>query len=748
MMNVTCFTLLFTHHRLSSRAVDNEHRNVVDQTCQTLFHVFRMRGVDDHNGAWWWRDVEGLLVQGFAIPFLAISASVYLVQRNSQVYVFHFQNGDPNVHLWTMIFVLLPCLLITFWPQTQDTFRHQKERFGVTEWQSRLSLFAAVTGDSAVAALSLFLVPVAKHSPLIQIFGLSFTQALVFHKVAGWISLVFTMLHGGLYLMDYATGIFDGKEDPHLAYGFRRMIHRVVPPARCWTLEALGYRSTGWGSMNTSALVNSTITGNSQHWLMDKHAQEQLLGHHGCNLFYFNFSGVVSMLSFVVLAVFSLPCIRRRAYWLFYTVHIPMAWLMMVGAIIHITYISLFLVPNIIYYLAPTVSVWIQQFLNSRRNGGVLLKSVTKISDSNGCCLLRLHKSPSESGGHEENSAFALGAVCKLCIPEISSIWHPFSTMKDPKTKDYVFLIRPTGTFTKDLLNRLTKDWTDQNEGEEEGVNTALLGSGVQFRPPLVLVDGIYPAEYRWHARSLHHDSVLLIAGGVGIVPFLPLLSELYQSVTREGCCLRRIALHWFCREEGLARFICKEFLPWYLNGATTQLEEKSDERVGGAEHEVEQRSEDLQKAKTIFDFFIHITSRPGGDRVDFDTTSSFINPETSLDYEISNSRNVTVELIARTGVAMEKAYVATTNNQGQNNMRFLWIGSLFAACAAMSWFYYGFETHINRGHSLLIRMHVVLLCLFCSVLAVHQRLSWGVLRLIRFHSGQQRLYPGANRSR
>ena len=87
-------------------------------------------------------------------------------------------------------------------------------------------------------ALSLFLVPVAKHSPLLHVFRLSFTQALVFHKVAGWISFIFTVIHGGLYLIDYGTSLFGRNatastpRDDQQLRGFKAILHEVIPPGR------------------------------------------------------------------------------------------------------------------------------------------------------------------------------------------------------------------------------------------------------------------------------------------------------------------------------------------------------------------------------------------------------------------------------------------------------------------------------------------------------------------------------------
>lgn len=734
-VNLSCFTLLFVDHRLASPNNNHNHKhinendNVADRTCWSLFRIFRM----DYNGGGFWTEEEGLLVQGFAVPFLALTAAVCLLPRRSQLYTvrrFFFRGGgDPNVHFWTALTVLLPGLLVTFWPQmatSPNVWKDRAEHFGVKEWQSRVSLLAAVTGDAAVMALSLFLVPVAKHSPLLTVFGLSFSQALVFHKVAGWISLVFSVWHGGLYLMDYAApalmeGNDDDDDDQAAAGGFQGIARQVIPPARCWTLKALGFHGTDFG-MTPKNITDTTMTNHFQPFLMDGHEREQLRGHYGCNRYFFNLTGLVSLLAFVVLGFFSLPRVRRRAYGLFYTVHIPMAWIMLLGAIAHITYVSLFLIPNIIYYLAPTVSVWIQQLVSSRRNAGVQLRSVTEIADSNGCCLVRLRNSTTEHEGKAEEGS-ALGSVVKICVPEISSIWHPFSAMKDPNNGDILVLIRPTGPFTTKLLSHLMDARTNDPVGNTDTANSSSPLSSSSL--PCVLVDGVYPAEYRWHAQSLQHDSVLLVAGGVGIVPFLSLLSELYQSASssqeEDSCRLRHVVLHWYCREEGLARFICQEFLPCFLRGATAGPEEEnSDEDDVGAAVEQDERDRDERflEARTItFELFIHVTSRPRGDGVgdNRDFTASFLSRTFSGDDESSNPIDKTVQFVDPAGIAVRNAHVASTNNWGHNLLRMLWLGCLFTLCAVVSWWYYSFATNTALGHSLLIRMYIVLVSLAFS---------------------------------
>ena len=847
-VNASCFILLFVSRRLDEEAF------LIHQTCQGLLSVFRFR--QSAHQASSWRESEGLLVLGFAVPLLAVSGLSYLLRLPSDASSSHVTDnnnnnsyedrrrttswlsfwrkksyrGDPNLHGWTMLTVLLPCLVVTLVPQlltTQTTWDNLTERHGSAEWQERLYVLASVTGDTAVLALTLFLVPVAKHSPLLSVFQLSFSQALVFHKVAGWISLVFTILHGGLFLISYGFPLLDGRNDSFDndddldKSWWVKMFENVIPPPRCFTWEALWFHDTDFGGR----MQNSTTTGNATRRLhhclgsngtMSHHFSYHGPGHYECNHFYFNFTGFLSMMAFWVLAVCSLPAVRRRAYRVFYTVHIPAAWIMLLGAMAHITYVSLFLVPNIIYYLAPTVSVWMQQFLaarqqNQRTKGGkrlVPLRSVTEIANSNGCFLLRL-SAPEPAGPTSRSGSTTtvgephVGAVCKICLPELSAIWHPFSTWPDAETGDWLVLIRSTGPFTQALVRRLrdaarvpaeqlppptATTTTTCADHHQDDLQDELLPEEQQQEPfgntttttttdrppppatslPCILVDGFYPSEYRWYAQSLqHHDSILCVAGGVGIAPFLPWLSHLVDTLSPNNNTndvgLKHVTLHWYCREPGLARFVCRQFLPWFWKGAeiTTHRQppwevhhhddnddddNEADLPESQEEEEGEPRSSSLGTQRpittTTLDLCIHITSaRPSDSSTTDDLLASFLPTERSsspqeaaagateafCDEDDSQFRDRAMDYTRSSGgeegpSLWHKAYVAPTKDWSQNLYRLLWLTGLLAVCAMTSWWYYNFEmsSRHRRGNSILIRFHMVVLILVnCASFAV-----------------------------
>lgn len=708
-INMMCFTLLFSDMGFSG-TIHEIPDYALDRTCRSLYFVFRIK--TEIGNDWSWRDMEGLLVQGFALPLLFMATAVLLLKPNSQLYLNFWRSqggGDPNMHLWTLLFVLAPTCVAIFWPLftiPKDYIRDISS--SLHAWQVRGSMFAAITGDAAVMALSFFLIPVTKHSPLLHVLGLSFTQALVFHRVAGWISLVFTVLHGGLYLVHYATGLFSSSErrqSSGYSHGWRGIVEHVWPPTRCWSWQALDVRSTGWGTMHT----NSTSHNNDGH-------------HEDCNFYFFNFTGLASMVAFIVLGIFSLPWMRRRAYRLFYVIHIPAAWIMLLGAICHITYISLFLVPNIIYYLAPTVAVWVQQWMGPK---GVAVSSVTEIDHAQGCFLVRLRAAASPAALDTNPDSRSIGGVCKIRLPYMGSIWHPFSVLYSHDKRHLLSLIRPTGPFTQELRDYLLPKNDDENNSMTDDDRTSLLLS--RKEPRRLFVDGIYPAEYRWQRQALYlHDVVVGVAGGVGIVPFLHMLDQLMTSEYNNDhttTTLRHFQIHWYCRKEGLARFVCQNFLQSFLQGSTVAYGINDDESNGDNDADVEvprsdDQNQDCPPTLLTLEVIVHVT----GCRQDDPTLLTRLLAET----EGSCDTTVQFDPVAGEEGSFRPAPVSNSLHQDKRGLRVLWWGTLLTVCMVGSWWYYQWETVVGRGHSLLIRIHVVVLCLVsCASFGVALVCCW-----------------------
>ena len=89
---------------------------------------------------------------------------------------------------------------------------------------------------------------------------------------------------------------------------------------------------------------------------------------------------------------------------------------------------------------------------------------------------------------------------------------------------------------------------------------------------PIVLLDGFYSGADRVD-EALQHDCVTIAAGGVAITPFLSMLPLLLSRLgardqEEEVPSLKRVAVHWSCREQELIRFVNQNYLASILSMA------------------------------------------------------------------------------------------------------------------------------------------------------------------------------------
>jgi len=81
---------------------------------------------------------------------------------------------------------------------------------------------------------------------------------------------------------------------------------------------------------------------------------------------------------------------------------------------------------------------------------------------------------------------------------------------------------------------------------------------------PRVVVNGIRSGSNQWQ-HALQHDTIIIFAGGVGIVSYITLLSSmasLSKSGNADGIWKQKsVHLHWACRDEGLIEYVLKKYL-------------------------------------------------------------------------------------------------------------------------------------------------------------------------------------------
>lgn len=137
---------------------------------------------------------------------------------------------------------------------------------------------------------------------------------------------------------------------------------------------------------------------------------------------------------------------------------------------------------------------------------------------------------------------YAAGQHVLLNVPTLSYLSHPFTINPVVGRRDQMRIIfRETGDFTEKLGHQLClgKDST-----------------------PVLHLSGYYGPTRRV-ADALQHDAVVLVAGGIGVVPYLTVIDALIDKLTQETESFQAddISLHWICRDSSLIRFVLREHL-------------------------------------------------------------------------------------------------------------------------------------------------------------------------------------------
>jgi hypothetical protein len=542
---------------------------------------------------------DGLFLYGFALPllFLTLASLVWnpststkgTITKDTHNSTKENSRGDVNVKKWTIVCFVLPLFLVMLdGARSHDIFhsKSQEEQMGWNLYVRICMSLMSPSGYAATWALALFLIPVTKHSPILDWLCVTPIQALAFHRVAGWTSFWNSVLHGFLHL---------------------RHLMDVLNPQR----------SRAWYQQLKILLIPSSwkCIGTQNPWQVFFGRQDPLDGTNEeanqCWLALVNLTGMISVLAFVLLAITSLPQVRRYSYALFYSVHIPSAWIMLIMAIWHYPTCALVLIPNIIYYISFNIPIYVTQNMDKWSLQCRSKKSEETINNSplveanliqGGSIELIFAATPRDYLRHE--SRFA-----RILCPAVSPLSHPFSIFShhdllqaevdnamnadNSSPATISILLRPTGPFTKRLTKVLfetdTEESTDDVEDQFDSISRPLVA------PPsrcMMQVDSYYAGSFNWIDRAMKsHDEILLVAGGVGIVPFLEFLPSLQQRIKIDTASIRstcgslvdgdtllesnnilcgpsRIHVHWYCREIGLASYIWNNYLSHHVEEA------------------------------------------------------------------------------------------------------------------------------------------------------------------------------------
>lgn len=266
-----------------------------------------------------------------------------------------------------------------------------------------------------------------------------------------------------------------------------------------------------------------------------------------CYNYFRNLTGVISGVAFVGILVTSLEFVRRRYYRFFYCCHIVFMPIVFGAAIMHHPRLVFYLCPGILYYFATSMPMLMQQVVNYGK-GGTRLLSVIHIPYSGNCVELCFEADAFVA--QNKTSQFVRLRVPQVALMEAS---HPFTVIPSPVDPTSLRVIfRESGKFTKELSRQLASIW---------------------HRERLVfLLDGFYSGPDRLQ-QALHHDSVVMVAGGIGITPFISLMFSLFSHLDRPTPyagdkvipMTKCVTLHWICRDEGLIQHVVTHYFSQLL---------------------------------------------------------------------------------------------------------------------------------------------------------------------------------------
>jgi ferredoxin-NADP reductase len=229
-------------------------------------------------------------------------------------------------------------------------------------------------------------------------------------------------------------------------------------------------------------------------------------------------------------------------------------------ATLHYNRTILYLCPSILYYASTTIPTYIQNWMKHRcSDKGTRIVSVTRIS----CPSLQ---SPNAAvwdivfeASDKAFQQYRPGQNVYLHVPHVSIVKHPFTANRVPGSQNRLrLLIRETGPFTSQLgsclNNSLERTNSIQLATEQDMEAQSLPHASIL---PMYIT-GFHGVSCRMQ-QLCNHENVCIIAGGIGITPYLSLLFEMIDQHASSNV-LKSLKLHWICRDISLIRHIQEQY--------------------------------------------------------------------------------------------------------------------------------------------------------------------------------------------
>ena len=414
--------------------------------------------------------------------------------------------GEMDERNLFLVFVLVPLsiFIATYIRRHLDGIRAERGTRNFDNGKRALNKTIADEANSfgfaAIITMNLLLIPVSRYSPLLSVIGWSHPRALIFHRWMGFLAVMGVLMHGFLHCYRWVT-----VQNLNLWY-------MITIPSDCWN-DWHGYK------------------GECKDCECKDHLQ--------------NLTGCMAGAVFAIVLLFSLPIVRRRFYSIFYGIHVLAVPLGLVIVVQHYNKAVFYIAGGVLYYLASSMPVFVETIRSSRERCVALVSAElvdchNSSSSDRPCISLTLEASQMALG------RYRAGQYIRLWAPEISRKTHPFTitpvystpmTSYEDNSNQMRVIFRQTGKFTKQLGHRL-------------------LDSDI---PPVIQMDGFHGSPNQLD-QLWRHDFGLVVAGGIGITPYLSLLRQV-RNKRDEASTTRSIHLHWVCRDHALIDYVQREYL-------------------------------------------------------------------------------------------------------------------------------------------------------------------------------------------
>jgi len=469
--------------------------------------------------------------------------------------------------LWSILF--LPCLVYVL------ASVRRKLTFDMSI-DKALSKSGNIFGMVAVMSFSWMLIPVSHRGPIAKLFQWDSIKAIEFHMWSGRIIVVASILHGIEHTVRYAL---QGQDVLRAFY---------LPPTGCW-----------------------------------KHPQtyvpeicDKADGDEACSCYdhFLPLTGILAMVGLILIGVTSAYRVRRDHFATFAMLHYILTPLTFLAICIHYNKAILYASGSLLYYLASNVPTWIENLLQQTSCGGpqsnakviAVERMHSEDDDSNENTPQQQQPSQSQrpcialtmEATEAAMQQFYPGAYLHLSVPGISKVSHPFSANRVVgRTNQIRVIFRVRGPFTRALEKALfvrseameqliiaghneendSKDLDNHHHlsAECHSSSSSSSSSSLSTATPRLYLRGYYGSS-RLPRKILSNDVCVVVAAGIGITPYLSMLSEMISTgytATRGGEAAppdglirqeqhpKQIILHWICRDRSLIEYCRKEYL-------------------------------------------------------------------------------------------------------------------------------------------------------------------------------------------